>query len=63
MDDGVVGPLQGSGRGRRCLWDAVGCGRRLGFDPKEVHRREPLSLSSPVSGLDLAQHPLQTSQA
>lgn len=29
----------------------------------EVHRREPLSLSSPASGLGLAQHPSQASQA
>lgn len=40
------GPLQGTRRSRRYLWDGVGCGRRLGFDPTEVHRRQPLHLPS-----------------
>lgn len=39
------GPLQGTRRSRRYLWDGVGCGRRLGFDPTEVHRRQPLHLA------------------
>lgn len=47
MDNGVVGPLQDSRRSRRCLWDGVGCGKRPGSDPTEVHGREPGSWRAP----------------